>query len=923
MKKTILTLLIGLVILTSLKSQSIGNFNKIKDFSIGNDNTTSIKYSEKRDSMLIFMGTANGENGTIANNFGENDVFIHVVDTNGNYVFQKIIGGNRQDVLGDVVKDNSGNYHLFIYSNSPISGNKSVSNYPVFPNPNIYMLYEIYHVVLDSSFVTIAEYVYNPLNVQAVAPSTQFLIRDVSAVYNDVSNTITMIQSYSVNWGCNGFCGLLTNKIDLQGNILTTSGVGGPDGCHGFSVANIPFIRVDAKKLPSGEIIVLTSEAYDVSIGSYGNFFKINENGQFIEYKFFNAGFGKTNLYGVEKLNNGNTLVIANCEATILNNRTVAPRIGASPVNNNDIWVFELDPTYNIINEWAYGTNLGINSGSEITTSIKNNHLVVFASAFGSGLDKTQTSVGGSDYWLLDIDLATMLVVNDKSFGGTADENTTNMLLTENSMFIVGQTKSGVSLPDKSVPLITIQVGGKDAWIVEVTLCNVQPPLLLGSLAIGSGDTYFKNQCNAENYDLLIDNPVSYYNYEWTNNNFNIIDTGIVFSKTHPTSPYSFTITDNNYVRATNTNNGCVSEYRLFQTRYAEYLPPPSLFNSPLPTVCKNDSVLLVADESGMYNNYIFNWYQYNDSVPFAVTDNTYSLPLYQDSTSIYLSTYDSTCFVYAFSQCWGVMYCESQRLEIKAPTVVVPLPITNTPQTMYCIDDVASFNTVPNPNLVNYKWFNSIHYNDSIGVGNNFNYTIPDTDTIYVVGYNNNGCPSTDVPLYLKSNELYPSFTTTNTTIIEGSYLYFTNTTQSLHGVTSYQWQFSDGLINQDTNTYHYFYQSGMNDITLTASDNAGCTTSKLFANYINVNSCMCNRLQREGINIYPTVVDNQFTITKDNDKKYRILMYDLRGVEYLNTTIEDYTNLIQNLTLNKGMYIIKIIGENGFVETEKIIKM
>jgi hypothetical protein len=50
---------------------------------------------------------------------------------------------------------------------------------------------------------------------------------------------------------------------------------------------------------------------------------------------------------------------------------------------------------------------------------------------------------------------------------------------------------------------------------------------------------------------------------------------------------------------------------------------------------------------------------------------------------------------------------------------------------------------------------------------------------------------------------------------------------------------------------------------------------------------------------------------------------MYDLRGVEYLNTTIKDYTNLIQNLNLNKGMYIIKIIGENGFVETEKIIKM
>lgn len=926
MKKTLVLTLLSVIGLTSLKAQSIGTFSKIRDLSIGNDNSTTVTYSEKRDSMLIFIGTSNGPNGTITNHYGENDVFIHVVDTAGNFIYQKNIGGTKNDVLGEVLKDTTGNYHLLIRSNSQISGSKTVSQFPQSSYPNHKVVYELYHVILDSNFTTLNEYVYFPYFSNYTPPllnsaEDPFYISDVTAVYNESTNTITLASSYVYDWSSsqNNYSGVVTNALDLNGNIINASGFTGPSWSY-YCPNPTPYYRLDMKKLSTGEIVILTNIATNGGCSNYPNFVIVQENANIVTDRLIKAG-NNTNLYGVEKLNNNNFLIIANSEAIVSNDRTIAPRIGSSTINNNDIWVFELDQTYSIVNEWAFGTNNGINASSSIETTKIGNNLIILTAAFGSGLDKTEPSTGGSDYWLLDIDLTTMNILKDKSFGGTADEKVTNMLITDNSLFMAGTSKSGVSLPNKSTPLISTATNGFDAWIIETQLCNVLPPLLVGSNYLNP--SYFADKCNAESYNLSIVNPKSNYTYEWTNNNYNLIDTGVTFTKAHPTMPYSYTKTEDNYVRAVNTTNGCVSEYRLFQTRYAKYLPAPSLFNAPLPTVCKNDSVLLVADVNGMYNNHTFNWYQYNDSVPFAVANNTYSLPLYQDSTLIYLSTHDSTCATYIFSSCIKKKYCESQRLEIKAPTEVVPLPVTNTPQTMYCIDAIASFNTVPNSNIANYKWFNSIHYNDSIGVGNNFNYTVPDTDTIYVVGYNNNGCPSTDVPLFLKSNELYPSFTTTSTNIIEGSYLYFTNTTQSLHGVTSYQWQFSDGLINQDTNTYHYFYQSGMNDITLTASDSAGCTTSKLFANHINVNPCMCNRLQREGINIYPTVVDNQFTITKDNDKQYRILMYDLRGVEYLNTTIKDYTNLIQNLNLNKGMYIIKIIGENGFVETEKIIKM
>jgi hypothetical protein len=160
----------------------------------------------------------------------------------------------------------------------------------------------------------------------------------------------------------------------------------------GSDFGGVPYNRLDMKKLPSGEIIFLTNLARDSyylnpNPYTYTNFFKLNENGQFLLNKQYKSSpGGETELYGLEKLNNGNTLVIANCKATISNNRTVAPRIGASPTNNNDIWVFELDAQDNIINEWAYGTTLGIKSDSKITTSIKNNHLIVFTSAFGSGL---------------------------------------------------------------------------------------------------------------------------------------------------------------------------------------------------------------------------------------------------------------------------------------------------------------------------------------------------------------------------------------------------------------------------------------------------------------------------------------------------------------------------------------------------------
>ena len=126
MKQLLIMSVILLISILDLKSQSLGPLNKTLDYSFGNDINTEIIYSEIRDNEMLFIGNINSSGLNVSNHYGGWDIFMFKTDLQGNLLSETTFGGSANDILHDVVKDTSGNYHLFNVSNSPISGTKTV-----------------------------------------------------------------------------------------------------------------------------------------------------------------------------------------------------------------------------------------------------------------------------------------------------------------------------------------------------------------------------------------------------------------------------------------------------------------------------------------------------------------------------------------------------------------------------------------------------------------------------------------------------------------------------------------------------------------------------------------------------------------------------------------------------------------------------
>ncbi|PCI95607.1 MAG: hypothetical protein COB15_12005 [Flavobacteriales bacterium] len=938
MKLYIKILLVSILSNVNVNAQTLGTFNKVDDFSLGNDKNTEIIYTEEKGDSLLLIGSVNSSGTHVSTHYGGYDVFIAILDSSRNIVYSQTIGGGGNDILGSVVKDNSGGYHLLARSNSRISGNKSIESYPLSSFPNTLMDHEIWHIKLDVNLSITGQYVYHPMNSPLYVPSATVqgvTITDVKAILNHLTNDIIIACCWALNWQGqgDGYSNLL--QVNYQGVTTLFSQpifqVAKSSGCG--NGINTRSTKLSIKQLTNGEIIVYGTYSMDNCDMTTGinNIAKLNSSSLLtINYRRLVTYYHKSYMiHSVEELPNGNILAISTSRAAISGDRNIPGRISPGSTENTDIWVCELDGNFSIINEWAYGTNKGINTNSVIKSQIINNSLLILSSAYGGGasgvgLDKTASTNGGSDYWLLDIDLTTMLVNNDKSYGANDEELVTNLYLSNDYLYFVGKSFSNISLPDKTIPQINLFNTSYDGWIVKTELCNINTPLLLGQQLNPFLNNYKVEACGTDDLQFTIDNPNPDYYYEWTDISGAVIDTGNTFLLNHPTSPYAGILQETVQVYAIDRLTLCKGGVRDIKIVYAKYLAAPNLFNAPLPLSCKNNTVQLVADVS-FYNNNVFNWYQYDYNNPFSNANNTYSLPLYNDTNYIWLNTYDSTCILPGgMGSCFQKIYCETATNVIKVFTEMVNQPTINTPPPVNCVTDSFLFTTTFDANLLNYKWFDDINYIDSIYDGTSYSYNIIETDTIYAVGYNSNGCPSIPLAIIMNTNELYPSFTTTDTVIIEGSYQEFINTSSSKYGITSYQWDFEDGLVNHDSSTFHYFYQQGYNDVTLTLTDSVGCINKKVFDNYMKVTPCFCNKSNKiSGANVYPTLFTDHLNIEFDLENEYRLILYSLTGQLIFDKYTTELSLRINNLNVPKGTYILKIIGNNGYLGTSKVIKL
>lgn len=214
-------------------------------------------------------------------------------------------------------------------------------------------------------------------------------------------------------------------RIDANGNLLWNNVFGGTDVDSAASIleeANGNILVCGSTASTDGDITKNKGKS-DAWV------FRINSTGELLEESTFGSS-ENDGAISISKLNNGNIIVVGSSNGS------------DNDVNENngqdDIWIFTLNSSLNIVNQNSIGNN---NADFAFKIIETNNNELMLA---GSTNDDTSADdlFGKTDFWLLKLS-ASLQVVSQEKFGGSAYEYPSNMILNENNeVVMVGSSNS-------------------------------------------------------------------------------------------------------------------------------------------------------------------------------------------------------------------------------------------------------------------------------------------------------------------------------------------------------------------------------------------------------------------------------------------------------------------------------------------------
>lgn len=237
----------------------------------GTKNDHYLKHIESPDGNYIFTGNTDSNDGDIVINYGLKDIFLTKMDTNGNYLWKKNMGGNNDDVPLDIINSNDGGMILVSQSKSttnsftinrgnndlwvtkldvsgnpvwnlPIAGSGDESDAKIIPVTNGYILtvntnsndFDFSHTTSTGKDVWIIRLneAGNIVWKKALEGSLDEISSTLKKIDNNnfvlLVNTISADGDYSANTVPNVNKGFLF-KLDIDGNILINSKIESSD----------------------------------------------------------------------------------------------------------------------------------------------------------------------------------------------------------------------------------------------------------------------------------------------------------------------------------------------------------------------------------------------------------------------------------------------------------------------------------------------------------------------------------------------------------------------------------------------------------------------------------------------------------------------------------------------------------------------
>lgn len=223
-------------------------------------------------------------------------------------------------------------------------------------------------------------------------------------------------------------------RLDANKNVVWNKTFGGYD----------TDLAKDIIKLSNGNYLILSSSGTPVSgnktTPNFGNFdvwvICINDNGDIIWQQSYGTDMSDGAGYAYELTPNKITFLVGT-NGGVSGNKSLPSKGGF------DGWLVTIDTLGAILNEKVYGGSENDVFGK--IEKLNNGHYLFHCtSESGISGDKNSNSFGGFDAWLLEVD-STFAIVNQFAFGGTDNDNLIQVIESSNNYLFFGSSSSPIS----------------------------------------------------------------------------------------------------------------------------------------------------------------------------------------------------------------------------------------------------------------------------------------------------------------------------------------------------------------------------------------------------------------------------------------------------------------------------------------------
>ncbi|MBL0050532.1 MAG: hypothetical protein IPP29_02910 [Bacteroidetes bacterium] len=390
----------------------------------------------------LFGGTSfsNFSGDKSENSNGFEDYWIIKIDTLGNIVWQNTIGGSGHDMLTCIISTSNGGFLLGGWSDSPISGDKTVDSKGSY-DYWILKIDSLGNIVWQNSIGgSSADY----LSSISLSIDGGFLLGGYSA--SSISGDKTE--------GCNGFWDYWVVKIDSVGNIVWENTIGGNSADYLISIASAPdggfVLAGNSNSNISGdktENCIGDIDYWAVKIDSLGTIIWQNT-----------IGSNTTDyLATIVNLLTGDYVLGGSSTANISGDKTE---------NSNglsDYWVVKIDSLGKIVWQNTVGGNQD-ESLSAIVADPNGDLILAGSSNSNVSGDKTENRFGIADYWIIKFD-STGNILWQNTIGGNGQNGLSAIVCDHYGDYVLG----GYSNSNISGNKTENSNGGYDNWIVKLS----------------------------------------------------------------------------------------------------------------------------------------------------------------------------------------------------------------------------------------------------------------------------------------------------------------------------------------------------------------------------------------------------------------------------------------------------------------------